>query len=130
MMFTGEVEASWTIGGADQLMRLDKTIHFYDSKSRKWTAPEGLIFDGASIPRPLWPVVGSPFTGPYRRAAVFHDAAYQARVSTRREADWMLYEAMRCDQTPLRLAWTIWAGVRLFGWLPWRHKGEIHEQAE
>ena len=30
-----------------------------------WAAPSGSIIDGASIPRVLWSLVGSPITGDY-----------------------------------------------------------------
>ena len=37
----------------------------------------GWPFDGASIPRLLWRVVGPPLRGMYRRGAVVHDPAYK-----------------------------------------------------
>ena len=37
----------------------------------------GWPFDGASIPRLLWRVVGPPLRGMYRRGAVIHDPAYK-----------------------------------------------------
>ena len=47
---------------------------FDDPNKKQWIAPQGLITDGASIPRVLWSVAGSPWTGLYRDAAVIHDA--------------------------------------------------------
>ena len=40
------------------------------------TAPQGMITDGASIPRFFWRIIGSPLSGKYRQAAVIHDAGY------------------------------------------------------
>jgi len=37
------------------------------------TCPKTYITDGASIPRWLQPIVGSPWSGKYPRAAVIHD---------------------------------------------------------
>jgi len=37
----------------------------------------GWFFDGASIPRLLWRVVGPPLRGTYRRGALIHDPAYK-----------------------------------------------------
>lgn len=59
--------------GPDRLMRLDEDFTFIESPDAEWTAPAGFIFDGATIPRPLWTVFGDPFIGDYRRAAVIHD---------------------------------------------------------
>jgi hypothetical protein len=33
----------------------------------------GTRVDGASIPRPLWSIIGAPFTGRYVEASVIHD---------------------------------------------------------
>jgi hypothetical protein len=40
----------------------------------------GLRTDYASIPRPLWLIVGAPFAGDYRWSAVIHDAGYAGCV--------------------------------------------------
>lgn len=42
--------------------------------------PAGMETDGASIPRMLWRVFGSPFTGCHRRAAIPHDGAYRGEL--------------------------------------------------
>ena len=38
--------------------------------------PEGFRFDGASIPRGLWSLVGHPLNGKHIKAAVVHDYLY------------------------------------------------------
>lgn len=43
--------------------------------TRKVTVPKGYVFDGASIPRVFWRVIGGPW-GPYRDAAAVHDYLY------------------------------------------------------
>ena len=52
------------------------------------TVPKGFIFDGASIPRFFWRVIGGPF-GPYVDAAVVHDYIYAEAFDryTKQEAD-------------------------------------------
>lgn len=42
--------------------------------------PAGWPFDGASIPRLFWRVVGPPLRATYRRGALLHDAAYKGLV--------------------------------------------------
>lgn len=41
------------------------------------TVPNGFISDGASIPKFLWSIVGSPWSGKYTQAAVLHDWLYR-----------------------------------------------------
>lgn len=53
--------------------RLGQDLTYVDPKGVSWYAGKGLVFDGASIPQALWSIVGSPYTGLYRRAAVIHD---------------------------------------------------------
>lgn len=123
--FVGDVRTVWMIeSGADTCMKLDSDILFSDSFGDEWIAPAGLIFDGASIPRLFWPIIGSPFTGDYRRAAVLHDAAYKNGWHFRDEADLMFYEAMRADGLRPAKALIMYWAVRLFGWFAWKKKGE------
>lgn len=46
---------------------------YTDPAGKKWETPVGWRVDGASIPRPLWSIIGSPWTGKYREASVIHD---------------------------------------------------------
>jgi Protein of unknown function (DUF1353) len=51
-----------------------RTLEFLDGKSRRWSAPQGTLTDGASIPQVFVPVVGSPRTPQFAAAAAVHDA--------------------------------------------------------
>ena len=85
-----------------------------------WHVPAGLVCDGASIPRLLWWFIGSPFTGRYREAAIFHDAYYKEHCGrTRKQVDKMFYEKMRQDGVGWMKANSMYYGVRVFGWKPW-----------
>ena len=57
------------IGGG--LYRLIDDFYFNEYK-----VPAGFITDGASIPKPFWSIVGSPFTGKYVGVAILHDYLY------------------------------------------------------
>ena len=83
----------------------------------------GFYTDGVTIPRPLrwW---ADPYSGGYLAAAIIHDGLYAAQRLPRRDADAIFLEAMlSCDVRPSK-AWTMWAGVRLFGGCAWRHNRE------
>src|SRR5690606_17679728 len=54
-------------------MRIDQSISYHDACGTSWPVPAGAIVDGASIPWPLWSVLGGPFEGAYRNASVIHD---------------------------------------------------------
>lgn len=46
---------------------------YIDPDGKKWETPAGWKVDGASIPWPLWSIIGSPWAGKYREASVIHD---------------------------------------------------------
>jgi hypothetical protein len=113
MSFSGEVQAEWLPDG--ETMRLLSPLRYTDHAGRVWTAPAGFVTDGASIPRALWIIVGAPFNGKYREAAVLHDAAYRTLGVTKEDADNMLWEAsieLGCEEW---LADLIYEGVRVGG---------------
>ncbi len=96
-------------------MELLEDFSFVDAKGTSWQAPAGSIVNGASIPRILWPVVGSPFAGRYRRASVLHDVACQERTRPWKKVHKMFYQAMRADKTPKAKAKQMYKAVRMFG---------------
>jgi hypothetical protein len=77
------------------------------------------IFDGASIPRIFWTLVGSPFTGSYARAAFVHDILYLTELFDRKTCDWIFLELMQeygCGWFKRNI---IWSAVKSFGWYVW-----------
>lgn len=121
--FVGRVNCEWLREeGPDRLMRLTRRFVYVGPDRRRWVAPVGLIFDGASIPRAMWPIIGNPLQDDYRDAAVIHDAAYQAQASSREDADKAFYTAMRASGVSFIKAQTIYRAVRLFGWAAWANK--------
>lgn len=113
MPFSGPVRVEFCDDGIHAVI-LD-TITYTDAKGRVWPCPAGTVTDGASIPPQFWGLVGSPFTGKYRVAAVFHDVAYSTLGMVKDEADSMLREAaieLGCERWRADL---IYDGVRLGG---------------
>lgn len=84
-----------------------------------YTVPAGFKTDFASIPRVLWTAVGHP-AGRYAQAAVFHDEWYRSGRITRRRADALFLEGMDVLCVPWAVRRTLWAGVRIGGWVVWR----------
>ena len=115
--FSEEPRTVWlTEQGADRGMQLLQSFTFTDPRGQVWDAPADCVVDGASIPRALWTLVGSPYTGDYRRASIVHDVAC-VRAGTdkqkRREADRMFYHACRCGGCSVAESVVLYVGVRI-----------------
>lgn len=92
-----------------------------------WEVEAGMVTDGASIPRFWWRLIGPPFAGRYRAAAVWHDAAYRGRlrrligmdlvywIVPRERADWVMFRIARCAGVEVWRAWAMYATVRVGG---------------
>jgi hypothetical protein len=115
--FSGEPLTRWcTEDCADRKMVLVETFQYIDPDDITWEAPEGCEIDGASIPRALWTLVGSPFTGDYRRASIVHDQACRdasGDIPKRRAADRMFFNACRAGGCTIEEATTLYLGVRI-----------------
>ena len=115
--FSGNPRTEWlSADGNDRDMRVLEPFWFLDPAGRRWDVPAGTLINGASIPRTLWSSVGSPYTGPYRRAAVVHDAVVGREGVLRSEADAMFYFACLAGGCSLLQAKLLYAGVRVGSW--------------
>ena len=97
-----------------------------EDSAEVYAIPEGFLTDFASIPRPLWSLVGHP-AGRYAQAAVLHDWLYATAPVPRARADGLLLEAMGVLGVRWSQRWAIYLGVRLGGWMAWaghRRRGE------
>lgn len=80
------------------------------------TVPVGFETDFASVPRVFTPLVER--MGRHSKAAVVHDYLYsQPDMLTRKECDKVFLEAMKVSGVNVRLRWSMYFAVRLFGWL-------------
>lgn len=81
--------------------------------------PAAFAYDGASIPRAFWPVVGSPFQPRFMRAALVHDWLHHTHQTSRREADLIFYELLLEDGVSPDTARTMYYAVSVAGGLYW-----------
>lgn len=94
-------------------------FHFYCTETRKtYVVAKGFFSDGASVPRSffLWLIAG----GKGLRASVLHDWLYQEgmrlkQIENRREADDVLWHALRDTGHGQDLSDAMWDAVNLFG---------------
>lgn len=83
------------------------------------TIDPGYVFDGASIPRWLWPIAGHPLESPHDAASLIHDRLYTAHILSRRQSDWVYAQILA--QAGLAY-WRIaleWIVLRFFGQKAW-----------
>lgn len=95
-------------------------------EDKEITVPVGFSYDGASVPRFFWRVIFPPVHPKSRRAALFHDYIYRTHPEgwTKAEADLLFYELLLEDGVPAWRAWLAYQGVKWFGYLAWKTKGE------
>ena len=108
---------SWCVGERpDRRMILVAAFWYKDPKGTTWDAPANWSVDGASIPRALWTLVGSPYTGNYRLASIVHDVACDRAgddTAARRAADKMYFHACRAGGCSWWEATIQYLGVRV-----------------
>lgn len=80
-----------------RLVRLLADIAYNGSEGVRWPVPEGIEVNGASIPRPLWSLIGGPFEGRYRDASIVHDHYCDIQTRDWRDVHRMFHDAMRCS---------------------------------
>ncbi len=133
-MFKVDIEAKYLY----LIYKWEITVAFtYITKNgRIITVPIKFRWDGASIPRFAWSLIGSPFVGRYVRGSLIHDflcwLADKAKSKKefkrlRAYADKIFLEIMREDGVSRIKSRTMWLAVRGQGkWrgLVWRKKDE------
>jgi hypothetical protein len=84
-------------------------------KNKDWLVPENTATDGASIPRILWSIIGSPLTGKYVEASVVHDFYCSKRTEHWKAVHRVFYKAMRVSGVGPAQARLLYIGVRFGG---------------
>ena len=114
--FEGPIRVEFSADG--RTMRLLEDVSYVDPDDRRWTARKGYSTDGASIPRAFWTVVGGPFEGRYRDAALIHDqfcSDPNHGLRTWQQVHRMFYFAMRASGVTEIESKVLYAAVFLGG---------------
>ncbi len=121
--------------GSDRKYRLTDDFVF-ELNGIRYRVRKGYITDGTSLPRALWFLFGTPWTGPQRWAAVPHDAGYSGELEYcfdldrdlwmkvpfgRFGIDRMFREVLRAKHASWIKSRGMYRGVRLFGWRRYRN---------
>lgn len=106
----------------------DKTTllgdHYFFWGGYMFIVKTGYRFDGASIPRAFWRIVGHPW-GRYAPAALLHDILYDTEHFPRDKADQALRDLMKVLPVPSWKRQVIYRAVRAGGGFTWK-KHDAH----
>jgi hypothetical protein len=107
--YKGTVKTEWL--DPDRKMKLLSDFSFTDPNGMVWLAPKDRDVDGASIPKLVWSLIGSPFSGKYRNASVIHDIACEDKIRTWESVHLAFYYAMRTSEVNIIKAKIMYAAV-------------------
>lgn len=96
-------------------MQVLEKFGFLEEDGLHWNVPPQTIVDGATIPRPLWSLVGGPFEGKYRDASVVHDYYCDVRSADWRAVHRVFYKAMLVSGVSKMKAKVMYAAVYFAG---------------
>lgn len=91
----------------------------WKTETEHYVVPAGFETDLASVPGPLR--IFFSVTGASRRSAVLHDFLYRSQEITRSQADEIFRRALTYDEVNPLGRILYWSGVRIGGWVAWRH---------
>ena len=77
--------------------------------------PAGTVFDGASIPRQAWSVIGHPMHGRYVLPSLLHDYECTLRAHPAPVVHRRFFFALRAQGVGMVRATIMWSAVRVFG---------------
>jgi hypothetical protein len=100
-------------------MKVLQEFTYCDTNNVKWTVPKGLIVDGASIPRILWTIMGSPFIGGHRRPSVIHDAYCKLEIRSYEDTQKVFNEMMQVEGVGCIKRFFMRWGIKFFGPKKW-----------
>ena len=107
------IQVEWLSDG-----RTCRLLHDYEFRTKDgtiWLLPKDALVDGASIPRMLWSISGSPFVGKYRVASAFHDHHCVIRTHPYHAVHNMFWECMLVCGVDRNKADRMWWAVMTFG---------------
>jgi hypothetical protein len=99
--FAGNVAVQWLdereADPSLMKMKLLEDFSFTGSEGKTWRAPKGAMIDGASLPGVFRAMIGPPFSGAQRKAAVIHDHYCRDKSEPWKSVHRMFYDAVRAS---------------------------------
>ena len=105
---------------------LEKVTAF--SLGYRITINKGFDFDGASIPKWLWSIYGSPFTGNYVVASLIHDGLYASQKVSKRISDKIFLDIMKQSNVGYVKRTSMYLAVKMFGGKDWKEASKYKDE--
>ena len=87
-----------------------------------FTIKRGFWWDGASIPRIFWTVIGDPWEADIAPAALIHDILYATHYFDRAKTDEVMFEVNEINgMNPVKNI-AVYRALRIGGWKAWNEK--------
>ena len=102
----------------------DKTV---ESLGYRVTIKKGFDFDGASIPKWLWSIYGSPLNGNYVVASLIHDGLYASQKVSKSIADKIFLDVMKQSNVGYIKRTSMYLAVKLFGGKDWKEASKYKD---
>ena len=83
------------------------------------TVKKGFDFDGASIPKWLWSIYGSPLNGNYVVASLIHDGLYASQKVSKKISDKIFLDIMKQSNVGYIKRTSMYLAVKMFGGKDW-----------
>lgn len=92
------------------------------------TVKKGFDFDGASIPKWLWSIYGSPLNGNYVVASLIHDGLYASQKVPKRVSDKIFLDIMKQSNVGYIKRTSMYLAVTLFGGKDWKESSKYKDK--
>ena len=92
------------------------------------TVKKGFDFDGASIPKWLWSIYGSPLNGDYVVASLIHDGLYASQKVSKKVSDKIFLDVMKQSNVGYIKRTSMYLAVKLFGGKAWDKASEYKDE--
>ena len=92
------------------------------------TVKKGFDFDGASIPKWLWSIYGSPLSGNYVVASLIHDGLYASQKVSKGISDKIFLDTMKQSNVGYIKRTSMYLAVKMFGGKDWKEANEYKNE--
>ena len=92
------------------------------------TVKKGFDFDGASIPKLLWSIYGSPLNGNYVVASLIHDGLYASQKVSKSIADKIFLDVMKQSNVGYIKRTSMYLAVKMFGGKDWKEASKYKDE--
>ena len=107
------------------ILSKDKTV---ESLGYSVTVKKGFDFDGASIPKWLWSIYGSPLNGNYVVASLIHDGLYASQKVSKRVSDKIFLDVMKQLNVGYIKRTSMYLAVKMFGGKDWKEASKYKDE--